>query len=101
MRISDWSSDVCSSDLELDMLNEERRAIEAGVQEAAEAIAAAKGNRAVAVIAGQGWHPGVIGIVAGRLQEKTGRPAIVIRSEERRGGKKCVRACRDRWSPYH
>src|SRR3546814_8372683 len=87
MRISDWSSDVCSSDLELDMLNEERRAIEAGVQEAAEAIAAAKGNRAVAVIAGQGWHPGVIGIVAGRLKEKTGRPAIVIALDENGVGK--------------
>src|SRR3546814_3127351 len=85
MRISDWSSDVCSSDLELDMLNEERRAIEAGVQEAAEAIAAAKGNRAVAVIAGQGWHPGVIGIVAGRLKEKTGKPAFVIALDRETG----------------
>ncbi|WP_119037783.1 single-stranded-DNA-specific exonuclease RecJ [Hephaestia caeni] len=72
---------------ELDMLNEERRAIEAEVQQAAEAIAAAKGNRAVAVIAGQGWHPGVIGIVAGRLKEKTGRPAIVIALDENGVGK--------------
>src|SRR3546814_7704103 len=72
---------------ELDMLNEERRAIEAGVQEAAHAIAAAKGNRAVAVIAGRGWHPGVIGIVAGRLKEKTGRPAIVIALDENGVGK--------------
>ena len=63
---------------ELDRLNEERRAIESGVQEAAEALSAAQGNRAVAVIAGAGWHPGVIGIVAGRLKEKLGRPAIVI-----------------------
>jgi len=35
-------------------------------------------NRAVAVVAGQGWHPGVIGIVAGRLKESSGRPSIVI-----------------------
>src|SRR3546814_1064353 len=69
------------------MLNEERRAIEAGVQEAAEAIAAAKGNRAVAVIAGQGWNPGVIGIVAGRLKEKNGRTAIVIALDENGVGK--------------
>jgi single-stranded-DNA-specific exonuclease len=63
---------------ELDRLNEERRAIEAQVQAAAEQLCAAKGNRAVIVIAGEGWHPGVIGIVAGRLKEKYGRPAIVI-----------------------
>jgi single-stranded-DNA-specific exonuclease len=63
---------------ELDRLNEERRAIESLVTEAAELHVAGQGNRAVAVIAGEGWHPGVIGIVAGRLKEKLGRPAIVI-----------------------
>jgi single-stranded-DNA-specific exonuclease len=30
------------------------------------------------VLAGRGWHPGVIGIVAGRIKEKTGKPALVI-----------------------
>ena len=63
---------------ELDRLNEERRAIEALVTEAADAACASQGNRAVAVVAGAGWHPGVIGIVAGRLKEKMGRPAIVV-----------------------
>ncbi|WP_219893050.1 single-stranded-DNA-specific exonuclease RecJ [Aquisediminimonas profunda] len=63
---------------ELDRLNTERRAIEAGVQEAAEAMALGQGNRAVALVCGNGWHPGVIGIVAGRLKEKFNRPAIVI-----------------------
>jgi len=63
---------------ELDRLNEERRAIEAAVTEAAEALTGAQGNRAVAIVAGEGWHPGVIGIVAGRLKEKLHRPAIVI-----------------------
>ncbi|URW76699.1 single-stranded-DNA-specific exonuclease RecJ [Sphingomonas donggukensis] len=72
---------------ELDRLNEERRAIEAGVQVEAEALIAAQHNRAVAVVAGQGWHPGVIGIVAGRLKEKTGRPAIVIAIDEHGVGK--------------
>ncbi|SDA17554.1 single-stranded-DNA-specific exonuclease [Sphingomonas sp. NFR15] len=72
---------------ELDRLNEERRAIEAQVQEAAEAIALNKGNRAVMVVAGPGWHPGVIGIVAGRLKEKYGRPAIVIALDEAGVGK--------------
>ena len=63
---------------ELDRLNEERRAIEAAVGEAAEVLAKAQGNRAVAIVAARGWHPGVIGIVAARLKEKLGRPAIVV-----------------------
>ena len=63
---------------QLSQLNEERRAIEAAVQEAAEAQLASQHNRAVVVLAGTGWHPGVIGIVAGRIKEKTGKPALVI-----------------------
>ncbi len=73
--------------VELDQLNEERRAIEGIVQEAAETIAATKSNRAVIVVAGHGWHPGVIGIVAGRLKEKFGRPALVIAIDELGVGK--------------
>lgn len=63
---------------ELDQFNEERRAIEQAVRDEAEAKLAAQGNRAVAVISGAGWHPGVIGIVASRLKERIGRPAIVV-----------------------
>lgn len=63
---------------QLSALNEERRAIEAEVQEAAEQQLAAQHNRAVHLVAGEGWHPGVIGIVAGRIKEKTGKPALVI-----------------------
>lgn len=70
---------------ELEQLNEERRAIEAMVQEGAEALICA--DRAVCVVAGRGWHPGVIGIVAGRLKEKLGRPAIVIAIDEAGIGK--------------
>ena len=72
---------------ELDQLNEERRAIEGIVQEAAEMLAAHKSNRAVIVVAGHGWHPGVIGIVAGRLKEKFGRPALVIALDDAGIGK--------------
>ncbi|WNO54582.1 single-stranded-DNA-specific exonuclease RecJ [Stakelama saccharophila] len=72
---------------ELDGLNEERRAIEAAVQEAAEAICGSKQNRSVLVVAGRGWHAGVIGIVAGRLKEKFGLPAIVIALDEDGTGK--------------
>lgn len=63
---------------ELDRLNGERRAIEAAVQAEADERAAGQGNRAVALVSGRGWHPGVIGIVAGRLKEKLSRPSIVI-----------------------
>lgn len=66
---------------QLSALNEERRAIEQAVQEAAEAQLAGQHNRAVMVLAGAGWHPGVIGIVAGRIKEKTGKPALVIALE--------------------
>ncbi|MEY4160233.1 MAG: hypothetical protein RLZZ136_854, partial [Pseudomonadota bacterium] len=63
---------------QLSALNEERRAIEAAVQEAAEAQVDRQHNRSVIVLAGGGWHPGVIGIVAGRIKEKTGKPTLVI-----------------------
>ncbi|SEJ11351.1 exonuclease RecJ [Sphingomonas sp. OV641] len=70
---------------ELDRLNEERRAIEATVQVEAEAMYAS--GRRVTVVAGHAWHPGVIGIVAGRLKEKLGQPAIVIAVDENGIGK--------------
>lgn len=63
---------------QLSALNEERRAIEAEVQEAAEAQLDGQHNMAVQVLAAKGWHPGVIGIVAGRIKEKTGKPSIII-----------------------
>ena len=72
---------------ELDQFNEERRVIEAAVQVEAEELLAAQGNRAVALIAGAGWHPGVIGIVAGRIKEKAGRPAIVVAIDDAGTGK--------------
>ncbi|MBS0255225.1 MAG: single-stranded-DNA-specific exonuclease RecJ [Proteobacteria bacterium] len=71
---------------QLSRLNEERRAIEAAVQEAAEAQIAAQDNRGVLVLAGRGWHPGVIGIVAGRIKEKTGKPALVVALEADEAG---------------
>ena len=70
---------------QLSQLNEERRAIEAEVQEAAEAQLGGQHNMAVQVLSGYGWHPGVIGIVAGRIKEKTGKPAIVIALDETQG----------------
>ena len=63
----------------LDHLNTERREIEASVQAAALDQAEARGFDAPLVwAAGEGWHPGVVGIVASRLKEAANRPAIVI-----------------------
>ncbi len=63
----------------LDSLNTERRDIEAAVRAEAMAQAEARGLDAPLVwAAGEGWHPGVVGIVAARLKEATGRPAVVI-----------------------
>src|SRR3546814_3941573 len=85
MRISDWSSDVCSSDLAGALLGRARRQLDHrhGValvflrQEAA-------GQARVEEAAEQRHH-----------QERQ------YRSEERRVGKECVSTCRSRWSPYH
>ena len=63
----------------LDRLNAERRDIEARVLAAAEAQVLARGaDGPLAWAAGEGWHPGVVGIVAARLKESFGRPAVVI-----------------------
>ncbi len=63
----------------LDQLNTERREVEASVRDVALAQAEERGLDAPLVwAAGEGWHPGVVGIVASRLKESTNRPAIVI-----------------------
>lgn len=73
---------------ELDRLNHERRAIEQAttVQAEAEAMAALglEEKGAVVVTAANGWHAGVVGLVAARLKERYGRPAFAIALE--RGG---------------
>ena len=63
----------------LDALNTERRAIEAAVRAEAMAQAEMRGlDGALVWAAAEGWHPGVVGIVAARLKEATHRPAVVI-----------------------
>src|SRR5262247_999648 len=70
---------------ELDRLNRERQAIEIETvaQAEAEAMAAlgVEDKGAVVVTAAEGWHPGVVGLVAARLKEKFGRPAFAIALE--------------------
>src|SRR3546814_7537087 len=83
MRISDWSSDVCSSDL----LAQARHA-------------ARHGGRIVRVA--RGGDQADVGRMHRRLSA-VGMWASIprTRSEERRVGKECVSTCRSRWSPYH
>src|SRR3546814_14959090 len=94
MLISDWSSDVCSSDLQR------------GVQ----ALAAERiGEMAPRIVPGFPQHPLADGGGAHApmrfafLEAELARDARepVARSEERRVGKECVSTCRSRWSPYH
>ena len=76
---TDSASEAAALAERLDVLNTERRAIEAAVREEALAQAEARGTQGPLVwAAGEGWHPGVVGIVAARLKEATHRPAVVI-----------------------
>ncbi len=77
--------------LRLDELNQERRRTEHAVQLQAEALAdellTENPLRPVLILAGEGWHEGVIGIVAGRLKDKYSRPVIVIAFDAEGNGK--------------
>src|SRR3546814_1928702 len=87
MRISDWSSDVCSSDLLLPRLP----ALTSGASE--QACATAVGTRSRKGVHGAGVRQGVIGgCCAGELRS-------AARSEERRVGQECVSTCRSGWLP--
>src|SRR3546814_4113798 len=113
MRISDWSSDVCSSDLSsssasvpMACLLAERvvpvlRYADAATAGYAAEIAVQAGCRALELT----WTiPGVTDLVRA-LRDKHGDALTLgvgtVRSEERRVGKECVSTCRSRWSPYH
>ncbi len=63
----------------LDGVNRQRQEVEAGMLESALAHAEAQvaAGRAAILVAGAGWHPGVVGIVAGRIKERFNRPACV------------------------
>jgi len=79
------SSEAARIAAELDRLNNERRVIEqaAEAQAEAEALAAIglEDKLSVIVTASEGWHPGVVGLVASRLKEKFSRPAFAIALE--------------------
>src|SRR3546814_19134808 len=128
MRISDWSSDVCSSDLSETYSPEEVRnaatkffgSSSEGLAKAIEKAFADYGQPNAYITGTEGGGAIVVGLRYGKgvLQYKGGEsqkvywqgPSIgwdfggnaskVFRSEERRVGKECVSPCRYRWSPY-
>ena len=63
---------------ELDAVNAERRDVESRIRFAAEGLVAEAGPAPAYVLAGEGWHPGVIGIVAARIAERHHRPTILV-----------------------
>ncbi len=65
--------------LKLDGVNRQRQEVEHSMLDSALAQAEAQiaAGHAVVVVAGEGWHPGVVGIVAGRIKERFNRPALV------------------------
>jgi single-stranded-DNA-specific exonuclease len=63
---------------ELDLLNRDRQEAETRILFAADAACVPQASRAAIVVAGEGWHPGVVGIVASRLVERWHRPCVVI-----------------------
>jgi single-stranded-DNA-specific exonuclease len=76
---TDSPAEAAAIAAKLDALNAERRDIEAAVQVAAVEQAEVRGADGPLVwAAGEGWHPGVVGIVASRLKERFNRPAVVI-----------------------
>src|SRR3546814_4156669 len=87
MRISDWSSDVCSSDL--DRLSLQR----------------CQGLQTLVLLIGhincQATHREPRIFVILHIITNVGMWEQPLRSEERRVGKECVSTCRSRWSPYH
>src|SRR3546814_8703874 len=88
MRISDWSSDVCSSDLE---------------QAAAAHMSFDdfRGNMVQHIPVGRAGQPQEMAALCLFLCSQGAAFTTGERSEERRVGKECVSTCRYRWSPYH
>src|SRR3546814_3690473 len=91
MRISDWSSDVCSSDL----VNGSSAETTAG-----ETISEMSCQRPSTRNSGHASSTD-FGITACRRRNLGYQNSPRSRSEERRVGKECVSTCRSRWSPYH
>src|SRR3546814_5252458 len=89
MRISDWSSDVCSSDL--------------GVVQQQFFPVSDRPEVLVEVQMPEGTGIEATSTVSAKVEAwiREQPEAKIVRSDERRVGKECVSTCRSRWSPYH
>src|SRR3546814_14550112 len=115
MRISDWSSDVCSSDLAYMPSAAERTISTAGNDHgsgysedgpdfdsfSAPALSLQEHLLAQAGSALSGQQFVIATQLIGQMDEAGYLEANLLRSEERRVGKECVSTCRSRWWPYH
>src|SRR3546814_1590626 len=97
MRISDWSSDVCSSDLAAHVAHGAERHVGEELDHAGALEKAAEEDEQEDV---GGRHVGWNAVDSLRPDEQM-IDHLIERSEERRVGKECVSTCRSRWSPYH
>src|SRR3546814_16829599 len=103
MRISDWSSDVCSSDLlvVVGAVHIAQHLARIALYSGYEVVlidprgAFATAERFPGLTLMEDWPDEALATL--NIDSRT----AVVRSEERRGGKECVSTCRSRWSPYH
>src|SRR3546814_17708166 len=97
MRISDWSSDVCSSDLDLTAPYDQL------AREWDNLVCRCKKDEAepLLIFLTADFNAPVEQIRESAAEYSRKRPHGRFRSEERRVGKECVRTCRSGWSPYH
>src|SRR3546814_15931501 len=101
MRISDWSSDVCSSDLFLVIaFTSDWRFSPARSREIVKALVDADRDVSYACVESQLGHDDFLMPIP-QYHDVLRNYLRRIRSEERRVGKECVITCRSRWSPYH
>src|SRR3546814_11103790 len=101
MRISDWSSDVCSSDLT--RLGRDMESYQSLLARAVASIAGKGEERAIASLFSPGGTHALKGEFAGINDFEVVAFVVILppaRSEERRVGQECVSTCRSRWSPY-
>src|SRR3546814_11856978 len=107
MRISDWSSDVCSSDLAAMSKQTRRFKVDAGCEQLRQGLMQVRKSGLAAAVAGERQH---VVLAAQRIADERGEVAaradfeehaetILVRTEERRVGKECVSTCRSRGSP--
>src|SRR3546814_15957827 len=102
MRISDWSSDVCSSDLSCAGAIGKTTPKGVTINTDEDFVTALLEEEGVAVVHGAAFEGSPAFRVSYAASTSSLKEACIrIRSEERRVGNECVSTCRSRWSPYH